>query len=172
MKTITLRLNFVFWFFFLILSSRGQTDVLMQHNDLNRTGWNPNETVLNTSNVTPTNFGLLYKHSVDDQIFAQPLIINGVNVNDPLTHTQVTRNLLVVVTVKNTVYAFDADNGTLDPYWKINFTPPGEIPPYNIDIHAVIPCPTYVDFQSAGNSYGQQGSFGSVGTPAVDKATN
>jgi hypothetical protein len=159
---------------FLLFASGGfaQIDVLMQHNDLNRTGWNPNETILNTSNVTPTNFGLLYKISVDDQIFAQPLIITGVNVTDPLTHNQVTRNLLIVVTVQNTVYAFDADNGTLDPYWKKNFTPAGEIPPYNIDIHAVIPCPSYVDFQSAGNAYGQLGSFGSVGTPAVDKSTN
>jgi hypothetical protein len=172
MKMFTLRLNFIFWFSLLTLCSRAQTDVLMQHNDLNRTGWNPNETILNTTNVTPTNFGLLYKHTVDDQIFAQPLIISGVNVTDPVTHNQVTRNLLIVVTVKNTMYAFDADDGTLDPYWQINFTPPGEIPPFAIDIHASQCGFTYVDFQSAGNQYGQQGSFGTVGTPAVDKSTN
>ena len=73
---------------------------------------------------------------VDDQIFAQPLIISGVNVTDPTTHAQVSRNLVIVVTVKNTMYAFDADDGTLDPYWQKNFTPAGEIPPYAIDIHA------------------------------------
>ena len=150
MKTITLKLNLVLGLVLIFLSSHSQTDVLMQHNDLNRTGWNPNETILNTSNVTPTNFGLLYKHTVDDQIFAQPLIITGVNVTDPLTHTQVTRNLLIVVTVKNTMYAFDADDGTLDPYWQINFTPPGEIPPIAIDIHASLCYFTYTDFKAAG----------------------
>jgi hypothetical protein len=172
MKTITLKINLVLGLVVFSLCSYSQTDVLMQHNDLNRTGWNPSETILNTSNVTPTNFGLLYKHTVDDQIFAQPLIITGVNVTDPVTHTQVTRNLLIVVTVKNTMYAFDADDGTLDPYWQKNFTPAGEIPPFAIDIHAALCYFTYTDFKAAGNGYGQAGSFGTVGTPAVDKATN
>src|SRR5712672_2446890 len=103
MNEFTLKLYFIILCFFFASSSLAQTDVLMQHNDLNRTGWNPNETILNTSNVTPTNFGLLYKHSVDDQIFAQPLIVSGVLVTDPVTHNSVTRNLLIVVTVKNTM---------------------------------------------------------------------
>ena len=154
------------------LFSWAQSDVLMQHNDLNRTGWNPNETILNTSNVTPTNFGLLYSHNVDDQIFAQPLIVTGVNVTDPVTHNLVTRNLLIVVTVKNTMYAFDADDGTLDPYWQVNFTPAGEIPPNAGDIHAALCYFTYTDFKAVGNGYGQAGSFGTVGTPAIDKSTN
>src|SRR6476661_5100609 len=76
---------------FMALTGWSQADVLQQHNDLDRTGWNPNETILNTTNVTPTNFGLLYKREVDDQIFAQPLIVTGVTVTDPLTHTPVTR---------------------------------------------------------------------------------
>ena len=173
MKMFTLKLQFTFLFFCFTICGQAQTDILMQHNDLNRTGWNPNETILNTSNVTPTNFGLLYKHTVDDQIFAQPLIISGVNVTDPITHTPVTRNLLIVVTVKNTMYAFDADDGTLDPYWQLNFTPPGEIPPNAADVHALL-CGlnSYTDFKAAGNGLGQVGSFGTVGTPAVDKATN
>src|SRR4249920_2194599 len=110
MKMFTLKLNLIVVCFFFALSSLAQADVLMQHNDLNRTGWNPNETILNTSNVTPTNFGLLYKYTVDDQIYAQPLIATGISVTDPVTKTTVTRNLLIVVTVKNTMYAFDADD--------------------------------------------------------------
>jgi hypothetical protein len=172
MKTTTRKLYLLLGFVLISLNCLSQTDVLMQHNDLNRTGWNPNETILNTSNVTPTNFGLLYKHTVDDQIFAQPLIISGVNVIDPITHSQVSRNLLIVATVKNTMYAFDADDGTLDPYWQKNFTPAGEIPPYAIDIHAGLCNFSYTDFQAAGVGYGQQGSFGIVGTPVVDKTTN
>ena len=172
MKMFTLKLNLIVVSSFFALSSLAQADVLMQHNDLNRTGWNPNETILNTSNVTPTNFGLLYKHTVDDQIFAQPLIVSGVNVTDPATQTQVTRNLLIVVTVKNTMYAFDADDGSLAPYWQKNFTPAGEIPPLNIDIHAALCQFTYPDFKISANGLGQAGSFGTVGTPAIDKSTN
>ena len=168
----TLRLRLIVVSFFFVLSSHAQTDVLMQHNDLNRTGWNPNETILNTSNVTPTNFGLLYRRTVDDQIYAQPLIVTGVLVTDPITHNQVTRNLLIVVTVKNTMYAFDADDGTLDAYWQKNFTPAGEIPPLSGDIHAALCQFTYTDFTIAANGLGQAASFGTVGTPAIDKSTN
>ncbi len=153
-----------------ILKVRSQTDVLTQHNDLSRTGWNSTETILNTTNVTPTNFGILYKHTVDDQIYAQPLVVNGITVTDPLTKASVKRNLLIVVTVQNTMYAFDADNGTLDPYWKINFTPPGTVVPSAGDIHSSLCNGGYTDFQ--GNGYGQKGAFGVVGTPTIDKSSN
>lgn len=159
-------------FLFMAALSRAQTDVLTQHNDLNRTGWNPNENILNTTNVTPTNFGILYRLKVDDQIYAQPLIATGVNVTDPATHAAVTRNLLIVVTVNNTMYAFDADDGTLNPYWQINFTPAGEIPPNAGDIHAALCGFSYTDFKASGNDIGQVGSFGTVGTPVIDKSTN
>ena len=161
-----------FCFLLIVSIVNAQSDVLQQHNDLNRTGWNPHETILNTSNVTPTNFGILYKHTVDDQIYAQPLIVTGIQVTDPKTNAQVTKNLLIVVTVKNTMYAFDADDGTLDPYWQKNFTPAGEVVPYAADVHSA-PCDfTYTDFQSSGNGYGQLGAFGTVGTPVIDKSTN
>ena len=172
MNFFTLKIYLSACLILMVAFGHSQTDVLTQHNDVNRTGWNPNETILNTSNVTPTNFGLLYKYTVDDQIFAQPLIVSGINVTDPITHTQVARNLLIVVTVKNTMYAFDADDGTLDPYWQINFTPAGEIPPNNQDIHAGLCGFTYTDFTQAANGLGQDGSFGTVGTPVIDKATN
>ncbi len=172
MKKMALKLYLIVWLLCAVITSQAQTDVLTQHNDLNRTGWNPNESILNTSNVTPTNFGILYKHTVDDQIFAQPLIATGITVTDPITHTQVSRNLLIVVTVKNTMYAFDADDGTLDPYWQINFTPAGEIPPNAGDIHAHLCNFTYTDFKASGNNLGQIGSFGTVGTPVIDKSTN
>jgi F5/8 type C domain/Secretion system C-terminal sorting domain/Fibronectin type III domain len=158
---------------FLLIATlcRSQTDVLTQHNDYNRTGWNPTETILNTSNVTPTNFGILYKRTVDDQIFAQPLVVTGVKVTDPRTHAVVTRNVVYVATVKNTLYAFDADDGTLNPYWQLNFTPAGEVVPSAMDIHASLCGFSYTDFQGH-FSLGQNGSFGIVGTPVIDKNTN
>lgn len=172
MGKCTLRFYLSVWILLVTITSRAQTDVLTQHNDLGRTGWNPSETILNTSNVTPTNFGILYKHNVDDQIFAQPLVVSGVTVTDPNTHAQVVRNLLIIVTVKNTMYAFDADDGTLDPYWQINFTPAGEMVPNSADVHASLCFFTYTDFKAAGNGLGQIGSYGVVGTPVIDKSTN
>ncbi len=150
---------------------KAQTDVLTQHNNYNRTGWNQTETVLNTSNVTPTNFGLLYKRNVSDQIYAQPLVVNGISVTDPTTHQTVTRNVVFIETVNDMVYAFDADDGSIDPYWTQNFLPSGKVVPSAIDIHASLCGFTYTDFQG-NTSLGQNGNFGIVGTPVIDKTTN
>ncbi len=165
MKKYFLGSVFFVWFLIHDGTAYGQTDVLMQHNDLNRTGWDNTETILNQSNVTPTNFGLLYKKSVDDQIYAQPLVASGVMING------VPKNIVYVATVSNTVYAFDADDGTLDPYWQRNFTPASMAPPNAGDIHPSLCGFSYSDFH--GNpSLGQLGSFGIVGTPVIDKSTN
>src|SRR5450432_5977 len=165
MVKYTLRTIFSFCLFIVVADSVAQTDVLMQHNDLNRTGWNKTETILNQSNVTPTNFGLLYKKTVDDQIYAQPLVVTGVMIGG------VSKNIVIVATVKNTVYCFDADDGTLNPYWTRNFTPAGEVAPNASDVHATLCGFSYTDFQAV-NGYGQAGSFGIVGTPVIDKTSN
>ncbi len=165
MKKFTLSALLFGSFFMSVSSGYAQADVLTQHNDLDRTGWNPSETVLNQSNVTPTNFGLLYKRTVDDQIYAQPLVVSGVTIGG------VKKNVVYVATVKNTIYAFDADDGTIDPYWTKNFTPAGETVPNAGDVHAYLCGFGYSDFDPV-NGLGQQGSFGIVGTPVIDKATN
>src|SRR5450432_4122768 len=152
-------------YFFLLISlfTQAQTDVLTQHNDNNRTGWNSTETILNPSNVTPTNFGLLYKKTVDDQIYAQPLLVNGVTI------AGISRNLVLIATVNNTIYAFDADDGTVDTYWKRNFTPTGQIPPNAGDIHPALCSGTYDDIYKSSRATGQESSFGIIGTPVIDK---
>jgi hypothetical protein len=171
MKKTTLAAFFYTVLFLISSPARSQTDVLTQHNDVNRTGWNPTELILNQSNVTPSNFGLLYRKSVDDQIYAQPLVVSGVTVTDPNTHASVVRNVVYVATVNNTLYAFDADDGTLAPYWSLNFTPSGKMVPNSGDIHASLCGYTYGDFQGY-NGLHQNASFGIVGTPVIDKATN
>src|SRR5437660_7626085 len=79
-------------------------DVLTQHNDNARTGANLSETVLNTTNVNVNMFGRLYSRPVDDQIYAQPLYATTVAIPGKGTH-----NLILVATVNDTIYAFDAD---------------------------------------------------------------
>ncbi len=67
-------------FFFFSINSFAQTDVLMNHNDLRRTGWNNNETILSTDNVSSGNFGEIFSRDVDDQIYAQPLVVSNVSI--------------------------------------------------------------------------------------------
>jgi hypothetical protein len=130
-----------------------QTNVLTQHNDVMRTGWNSTETVLNTSNVNKNSFGLLFSRPLDDQMYAQPLIVSNLNISGS------TRNVLFAATVNNSVYAYDADNlSVTTPYWQINLTENGMRPPNHLDVGGVC-APAYNDFT---------GKIGIVGTPVID----
>jgi len=86
-------------------------DVLTQHNDANRRGWQGAERELNVSNVNATHFGLLQRIPVDADIYAQPLFVGNVNLSQPGG----ARNLIYVATENNTVTCFDADSYT--PIW-------------------------------------------------------
>jgi chitodextrinase len=97
----------------------GQFNVLTQHNDISRTGANLNETFLNTSNVNVNQFGKLFKRSVDGQIYAQPLYVSNVDVPN---HGVL--NVVYIATMKNNVYAFDADaQSGSSPLWQVNLGP-------------------------------------------------
>jgi len=88
-----------------------QVDVLTQRYDNQRSGFNPNETVLRTSNVNDKTFGKLAFRNVDGNIYAQPLVVSqAAIVNRP---TPV--NVVIVATEHNSIYAFDADDISADP---------------------------------------------------------
>src|ERR1035438_5011109 len=93
-------------------------NVVTQHYDNARSGSNPNETILTTSNVNSTSFGKLFSQSVDAQIYAQPLYMAGLTISGKGTH-----NVVFIATENDSVYAFDADNNggaNASPLWQIS----------------------------------------------------
>ena len=82
-------------------------NVITQGHDAHRTGGFPSERILTPQAVASGRFGRLYSRKVDGQMFAQPLYIRQV-----ATQGHGNRNLLVLATTANKVYAFDADNAT------------------------------------------------------------
>jgi len=127
--------------------------VLTQHNDNNRSGLNDNETALTTANVNAQQFGEVFTVTVDDQVYAQPLVVGHVAIAGSY------HNVVFVATVNNTVYALDGDNGTV--YWQKNFTAPGMRPPQRFDMTGAC-SGSYQDFS---------GNIGIVGTPVIDAGT-
>lgn len=95
--------------------------VLTYHYDNLRTGWNPNETVLTTSNVTPSQFGLEFSVPLDAESFGQPLYVPHVTIQGA------PHNIVVVATENATVYAIDADSGAV--LWRHPFAPGSGITP-------------------------------------------
>ena len=135
-----------------------QKSVLTQHNDLNRTGWYDNETHLNKNNVRQGSFGKIFVRSVDDQIYAQPLV--KLNITIPGIGK---RNLVFVATVNNTVYAFNADSANATTaYWTVNLTARRSRVIHKSD-----------ETGACGGFYNDfSGNMGIVGTPVIDSTTN
>jgi outer membrane protein assembly factor BamB len=114
-----------------------QTAVATYHYDNYRTGWNQTETVLTPANVSSKAFGLLFKVPLDAQVDGQPLVVPGVLITAgkyPGLH-----DVIYVATENNTVYAIDADTGTvlLNPNFGTSVAPPAVCGPSpNLGIHS------------------------------------
>ena len=106
----------------------GAVNVTTRNYDNQRTGANLNETSLTTSNVNVNQFGKLWSYPVDGHVYAQPLIVQGVSIGG------VTRNVVYVATMHNTVYAFDADSGSPTPLWSVSLGTPVPMPDPTIGI--------------------------------------
>lgn len=134
-----------------------QVSVLTHHNDNSRTGANLAEQQLTVSNVTNATFGKLAYRVVDGNIYAQPLIISTAK-----APSGDTRNLAIVATENNSVYAFDAEDvnpGSNAPLWYRHLDPA-------------------IDYQVLYNAIGAPGctdmtlQIGITSTPAVMLAGN
>jgi hypothetical protein len=131
----------------------GVTDlagVTTYHNDLSRDGANVQEYALNTTNVTSATFGKLFSCTVDGAVYAQPLWVPNVNIGGG------THNVIVVATMRDSVYVLDADTNPCQTYWKQTLIPTGETYGNNSD---VVSADIFPD-------------IGILGTPVIDPATN
>jgi hypothetical protein len=98
--------------------SASSVDVTTYHFDVGRTGLNPSETALTTSNVASATFGLLRTLPVDGKVDAQPLFLSGLTIGGQ------SHNVVYAATENDSVYAFDADSGS--QLWKASIFATGE----------------------------------------------
>ncbi len=87
------------------------TNVLTYHNDNVSDGENLTETLLTPANVNATSFGKLFSTTVDGQVYAEPLIVTGVNIT--VGSHQGVHDVAYVATEHDSLYAIDANNGTV-----------------------------------------------------------
>src|ERR1039458_8106288 len=139
---------------FFVGSAHAQASYTTQHNDNMRTGDNLSETILNQSNVKVSTFGMLFKETVDDQVYATPLYVPNLTINGA------GHNAVFVATVNNTVYAFDADKGGA-ALWSRNFG----TPPNHTQVGQGGSC-------GPGNYNDFVGNIGIVGTPVIDASSD
>ena len=124
--------------------------VFTYHNDNLRTGQNLGETVLTPANVTASQFGKLFRYTVDGYIYAQPLYVANLAIPG-----QGTRNVVYVCTEHDSVYAFDADNRAPGTLWQVSFIGGGvsTVPSGDTGTNDITP------------------EVGITGTPVIDPAT-
>src|SRR3984957_18400187 len=94
------------------------TDVVTYKNDVQRTGQNTTESVLTTTNVNMSTFGLLRNLQVDGKVDAQPLYLSK------LTVAGASHNVVFIATENDSMYAFDSDAGTV--LWMDSLNGAGE----------------------------------------------
>jgi hypothetical protein len=94
-----------------------QASVTTYHNDLARTGQNSQETALTLDSVSSSFSGKLFTVTIDGYVFAEPLYLANVSIAGGTHH------VLYVATGHDSVYAIDADSGTV--YARVSLIPAG-----------------------------------------------
>lgn len=99
---------------FLAFAAHAQVITAQYGNE--RTGATLTETMLTPENVNAEHFGKLESLPVDGDVYAQPLYVPQLEIAK-----QGKRNLLIVATEHDSVYAFDADGFVATPLWHTTF---------------------------------------------------
>jgi hypothetical protein len=114
------------------VSSVSNASVLTYHNDNARTGQNLSEVILRPDSVSAATFGKVGFFAADGKVDAQPLLLTGVPIPGQGTH-----NVAFVVTEHGSVYAFDANSGTI--LWQMSTLGANEVPSDGRSCSQVIP---------------------------------
>ena len=119
------------------LPGSSKPNVATYHYDNTRQGQNTNELLLTLANVNPVTFGKLFTYPVDGYVYAQPLIIDGINIPG-----RGVRKVVFVTTMHDSVYAFDADSngdsqGGLLWHTNLGISSPSPITEYGTRYHTV-----------------------------------
>src|ERR1041384_2671839 len=129
------------------------TDVLMHHNNPARTGAVLDETQLSPDPLQSQAFGRLFSLLVEGQIYAQPLVVTGLDIRG-----KGPRNVVYIATMRHNEYVYHDDSGDQTPLWK----PPLGLPmPYDRipkDAGAVL------------GQYNIRPYIGITSTPVIDRA--
>ena len=130
--------------------------VATYHVDAARTGQNLKEYALTAATVGGGTFGKLAACAVDGDVYAQPLYVAQVPVivNNV---SQGTHNLVIVATMHNSVYAFDADSTNCQTLWRA---------PY---LGGTVTAVTPADVSASCTDI--QTEYGITGTPVIDTAS-
>jgi len=141
--------SFVLCCAFILVTLARAVDVLEDMNNPSRTGENPNETILNTSNVNQNTFGKVWSYPVNGSTYAQALYASGISIGGG------TNDAVFIETMADQAYAFSATSNA--QYWHVSFT--------GGDITPVPPG----DYPSGNNIIG---NLGVESTPYIDKSLN
>ena len=110
------------------------------------------ETKLTTSNVNVSQFGRLGSFDTDGYIMAQPLYVSGLDMGGGQT-----RDVVIVATEDDSVYAFDADNPGGGSLWERHYVDPA---------NGILTMP-----DNFGGRTTLGGEVGITGTPYIDPST-
>jgi hypothetical protein len=133
-----------------------QTSVTTWHYDNARSSADTTETALTPSNVNPATFGKRFTIPVDGFVVGHPLYLPSVSIPGQGVH-----NVVYVVTMHDSVYAFDADSGSTTPLWMtsiFSYSPSGA---------TTVPATVKKDSGTTGWT-----ELGIVSTPVIDPVTN
>ncbi|HET9106470.1 MAG TPA: hypothetical protein VFN79_04700 [Steroidobacteraceae bacterium] len=143
----------------------GVTDlagVYTYHNDLARDGANDQEYALTPGDVNASSFGKLFSCPVDGAIYTQPLWVPHLEVDGRR------RNVVLVATAHDSLYAFDADASPCVRLWKDDLIGPG----HGSD-GGETTVPAGADLHLVGKGDGDMTpEVGVTGTPVIDPRTD